>query len=169
MVFCIFLNFFAIFFRIFYYGSGRHTLKRFFFLFSPFRGLSQLILSWKEAMMEFCNFLNFFAIFLEFSIRSRVGTHQNYFFFLTFSAFHKLFRLEKKLRWCFQIFWILLLFFWYFLLRVGKEHIGKIFFYYFLSFSAFPILFLLEKELWWFFINFWTFFIFFYNFLFPVG
>ena len=117
-----------IFFRIFYYGSGRHTLKRIFFLFSPFRCLSQPILSWKEAMMEFCNFLNFFAIFLEFSIPSRVGTHRNYFFFLTFSAFHNLFRLEKKLRWCFQIFWIFLLFFWYFLLRVGKGHIGKIFF-----------------------------------------
>ena len=33
-------------------------------------------------MMEFCNFLNFLAIFLEFSIPSRVGTHQNYFFFI---------------------------------------------------------------------------------------
>ena len=122
---------------------GTHS-KDFFFLFSPFRGLSQPILSWKEAMMEFCNFLNFLAIFLEFSIPSRVGTHQNYFFFLTFSAFHKLFRLEKKLWWCFQIFWILLLFFWYFLLRVGKEHIGTIFFIFSLSWP-FPSYFFFKR------------------------
>ena len=112
MVFSNFLNFFTIFLEFSIMGrDGTHP--NFFFLFSPFLGLSQPILAWNEAMMVFCNFLNFLAIFLEFSIPSRVGTHRNYFFFnfLSFSAFRNLFRLEKKLWWCFQIFWIFSLFF----------------------------------------------------------
>ena len=94
-----FFECFCYFFRIFYYGSGKHTLKR-FFLFSLFLGLFQPILVGKEAIMVFSNLLNFFAIFLEFSITSRVGIHKNdffFFFFHSFSAFPDLFWLEKKL------------------------------------------------------------------------
>ena len=53
-------------------------------------------------------------------------------------------------------FWIFLLFFCYFLFRVGSEPIGMIFIY-FLSFSAFQDLFWLEKKLWWCFLIFWIF------------
>ena len=117
IVFSDFLNFFAIFFGIFYYRSSINTSEWFFF--PLFLYLSQPILAWKEAMMVFSNFLNFFAIFLEFCIMGQVGTHRNdFFYFLFFSAFQNLFWPEMKLWWCFVIFWIFLLFFWNFLFRV---------------------------------------------------
>ena len=111
-------EFFCYFFGIFNSGSGWNPLER-FFLFSLFLGLSQPNFALNEAMMVFSNFLNFFDIFLEFSIPGRVETHRNdYFHFQSFSAFRILFLHEKKLWWCFLIFWIFLLFFWNFLLRV---------------------------------------------------
>ena len=76
---------------------------------------------------------------------SRVGIHQNDFFFLTFLAFSDLFWLGKNLWCCFQIFWIFLLFFCYFQLRVVKEHIGKTFFTFSLS-HPFPTYFGLKKN-----------------------
>ena len=83
-----------------------------FFTFSLFRSLSQPILATNEAMMVFSKFLNFFAIFLELSITGRVGTQRNDFFYLlSFMAFPNLFWLVKKLRWCFLIFIIFMLFF----------------------------------------------------------
>ena len=97
---------FCFFFLIFYYRSARNTLER-FFLFSLFLGLSQPMLAWKEAMMVFSNFFEFFGFFLEFSITGHVGTHRNdFFYFHSFSAFPILFWLQKKLWWCFLIFWI---------------------------------------------------------------
>ena len=79
-------------------------------------------------MTVFPNFLNFFAIWLEFSILGRVETRRkDFYYFLSFSAFPILFRLEMKLWWCFLIFWIFLVFLFSFLLRVGKEHISTIF------------------------------------------
>ena len=83
MVFFNFFEFFSYFILIFYYGSGRNSLKRFFFifLFSLFLCLPQNILAWKEATMVFFNFLTFFAIFFEFSIAGRVGTHWNNFIY----------------------------------------------------------------------------------------
>ena len=119
-VFSNFLNFSAIFFNFLLRVGQEHIGTIFFFLFSLFHGLSQPIFVWKEAMMVFSNFLNFFAIFLEFSFSGRVETHRNEFrYFLSFSAFPVLFWLEKKLWGCFLIFWIFLLFFKKFLLRVG--------------------------------------------------
>ena len=119
---------FCYFFGIFYSESGWNPSER-LFLFSLFLSLSHPILAWKEAMMVISNFLNFFAIFFEFSIPGRVETLRNdYFYFLSISAFPILFWLEKKLWRCFLIFWIFLLFFWNFLLRDGHEHIGTIFF-----------------------------------------
>ena len=124
MVFPNFLNFFG----ILYYGMGRNASEGFFFSF--FLNLSQPILAWKEPMMLFSNFLNFFAIFLEFSIPGRVETHRNdYFYFFSFSAFQILFWLEKKLWWCFQIFWIFLEF--SITGRVGTHR--KDFFFFFIS------------------------------------
>ena len=58
-------------------------------------------------MMVFSKFLNAFTIILEFSITGRVGTHGNdFFYFLSFTAFPNLIWFEKTLWWCFLIFWI---------------------------------------------------------------
>ena len=76
-----FFEFFYNFFGIFKSRSVWNPSKR-LFSFSLFLGVSHPIFAWKEAMMVFSNFLNFFVIFLEFSIASRIGTHQNDFFFI---------------------------------------------------------------------------------------
>ena len=101
----------------------------------------------------------------------RIETHRNdYFHFHSFSAFRILFLHEKKLWWCFLIFWIFLLFFWNFLLQVEQEHIGtNFFFFFFLSFSTFPNLYWHGKRLWWCFLIIWIVLLFFWNFLFRVG
>ena len=79
-------------------------------------------------------FFEFFAIFLEFSITGRVGKKRNdNFYFLAFSAFFNLLWLEKMPWWCFLIFWICLLLFCNFLLRVGQERNGVIIFIFSLS------------------------------------
>ena len=166
------MNFFAIFFRIFYYGLGRHTLKRFFFYFLPFAAFSNLFffslfhcfsqpnLVRKDAMMVFSDFLNFFYYFFGiFYYGSGRYRSRQFFFSLSFSPFSNLFWLEKKLCWCFQIFWIFLLFFLEFSItgRVLTHRID----FFFLSFSAFPNLFWLGKKLWWCFLIFWIFSLFF--------
>ena len=129
MIFSNFYNFFAIFFGIFYYATGRNEMER-KFLFSPFLGLFQLTLDWNEAIMVFFNFLDLFLIFLQFSITRRVGTKRNdNFYSLSFSSFSNLFWLEMKPQryfLIFLIFLIFLLFFWNFLLRVGLEPNGTI-------------------------------------------
>ena len=56
-----------------------------------------------------------------------------FFFSLSFSAFPNFFWIEMKLWWCFLIFWIFSLFFWNFLLQVGSEPNGMIFFIFSLS------------------------------------
>ena len=88
MVFQNFFNFFAIFFGIFYYASGRSGMER-QFLFSLFLVLLQPILAWKEAIMGFFfYFLNFFTIFFELSLMCRVRTKRNdNFYFLFFGLF----------------------------------------------------------------------------------
>ena len=81
--------------------------------------------------MVFLNFFTFFAIFLEFYITRRVGTKRNNnFCFLSFSAFYTLFWLEMKPQPYFLIFW---LFYWNFLLCVGREPNGTITFTFLLS------------------------------------
>ena len=126
-------EFFCYFFGIFYYGSGTNGTER-EFLFSLFLCLLQQILAWNEVIMVFFNFLNFFAIFLKFSLTRRVGTERNdEFNFLTFSAFSNLFWLERKTYWYFLIFWIFLLYFSNFLLRVWLERNGTIIFIFSLS------------------------------------
>ena len=144
-----FFEFFWYFCLIFYYGMARKRSQRFYFLLSLFLGISQFILAWKDAMMVCPNFLKCFAIFLKFSITCRVGTHRNdVFYFLSFLVFPILYWLEKKLWWCFLIFWFFLLFFFEFsILSCVETHRND--FYYFLSFTAFPNLFWLEKKLWW--------------------
>ena len=82
-------------------------------------------------------FFNFFAIFLEFSITRRVGTKRNdKFYILSFSAFSNLFWLEMMRHW---YFWIFLLLFWNFLLRVRLERNVMIIFIFSLS-HHFPLI-----------------------------
>ena len=84
--------------------------------------------------MVLFSFLNFFAIFLEFSITCRVRTEQNdNFYFFSFLAFSNLFWLEMKPKWYILIFWIFLLLFWNFELRVRWERNGTIIFIFYLS------------------------------------
>ena len=105
--------FFCNFFGVLYYGLGRNWSEG-KFLFSPFLGLYQLVLAWKEAIMVFFNFLNFLAIFLEFSITDRVGNDRNdNFYFHSFSAIPNLFSLEKKPQWWFLTFSIFFAIFYY--------------------------------------------------------
>ena len=92
----------------------------------------------KWSFTVFINFFNFFAIFLEFSITGRVRTKRNdNFHFLSFPAFYNLLWLEKMPWWCFVIFWICLLFFCNFLLRLVQEWNGTINFIFSLS-ESFP-------------------------------
>ena len=94
--------------------------------------------------MVFFNFLNFFAIVLEFSLPRREGTKQSdNFYFLSFSAFSNIFWLGMKSQWYFSISWIFLLFFWNFLLPIGKERNKTIIFIFSLS-QPFPTYFGLE-------------------------
>ena len=89
-----FFKFFCYFFGIIYCALGRDETKR-QYLISFFLGIFQPILALNEAILAFFNFFNFFAIFLEFLIMRHVGTERNYnFYFLSFSAFRKLFWLE---------------------------------------------------------------------------
>ena len=105
------MNFFAIFFGIFYYALGGNETERQFF-FSLFVSLFQPILAWKEAIIGFFNFLKIFAIFLEFSFTRWVGTKRNdNFYFLYFSAISNLFWLEMKPQWYYLIFWFFFFFF----------------------------------------------------------
>ena len=71
--FFYFLNFFAIFFGIFFLGSSMNGIRdqNFFLPFSAY-----LIPFWLKIMPErgFLSFLNFFAIFLLFSCQGRVWT-----------------------------------------------------------------------------------------------
>ena len=124
----LFFEFFCNFFGILYSGSGRNPSERFFFfkiLFSLFLGLSQPILAWKEAIMLFFNFLNlffyFFGIFYSGSGRNTMEWFFifYFFYFLSFSVLTIPFWLEKKLLRFFPIFWIFMLFFSNFILRVG--------------------------------------------------
>ena len=85
--------------------------------------------------MVFLNFFTFFAIFLEFYITLRVGTKRNNnFCFLSFSAFYNLFWLEMKPQPYFLIFLIFWIFYWNFLLCVGRERNGRITFIFWLSY-----------------------------------
>ena len=122
-------------------------------MFSPFLGLSLLVLAWREALMVFCNFLIFFAIFSEFSILGQGGTDTNdNFYFLSFSAFLNLFWFEEKPLYCFLIFRIFSIFLEFFITsRVGIDRNDNFFFF---SFLAFPNLFWLEKKPPWCFIIF---------------
>ena len=89
-----FFYFFAIFFGIFYFASGRNETEQ-QYLLSFFLGLFQPMLALKETILAFFNFLNFFAIFLELKIMRQEGTKRNdNFYFLSFFAFSKLFWLE---------------------------------------------------------------------------
>ena len=125
------MNFFAIFFNwIFYYTLGRNRTEQngTIIFISLFLIYFQPILAWNEFIMVFFN------IFLEFSITRRIGTKRNYnFYFLSFPALSSLFWLKRKPQWYFLIFWIFLLFFWNFLLHIGQERNGTIFFIFSLS------------------------------------
>ena len=136
MVFFKFSNFFAIFLE-FSISCRVGTKTERYLLYSLFLGLYQPILAWNEAIIVFFNFLNFFAIFLEFSISRRVGTERNG-MTVAFSAFSNLFWLEMKPERYILIFWILLLFFWNFKLRLGWERNVTIIFIFSLS-RHFPI------------------------------
>ena len=101
----------------------------FFFYFLSFSAFPNLF--WLEKKLWWCfpKFWSFFLFFFGISYsRSGRNASERFFFSLSFSAFPVLFWLEKKLWWSFLVFWIFWLFFWNFPLRVGKEHIGTIFF-----------------------------------------
>ena len=118
----------------------------------------------KWTITVFLLFFEFFTIFTEFSITLRVGTKRNdNFYFLSFSAFSNLFWLIMRPCWYFLIFWIFLLFFLNFLLRVGKERNGTIIFIFSLSHPS-PINF----DLKWIHNGIFKFFKFFWNFLLRV-
>ena len=105
--------------------------------------------------------MNFLPIFLKFCIMDGVGTERNdNFYFLSFSFFSTLFRLQKKRQWYFIIFWIVFTIFLEFsiTLRVRTKQNDT---FYFLSFSALSNLFWLEMTPYWFYNNFLTFFYFF--------
>ena len=111
MVFSNFLNFFPIFFLIYYYRSvGTHRNDVFYFLSSwPFPTYFGLKRSYDSVFKVFKLFCYFFEIFYYGSARS---TRNDFFFyFLSFSGFCILFWLKKKLWYYFLIFWILFLFF----------------------------------------------------------
>jgi len=97
--------------------------------------------------MVFINFLNLFAIFLEFSITRRVGMKRNdNFYFLSFSAFSNLFRLEIKPYEYLLLLRILLLFFWNFQLWVWWVGTDRNNMFHYLSFLAFFNVFWIEKK-----------------------
>ena len=76
-------------------------------------------LKWcQNGIVEF--FCYFFGIFYYSSGRNGTERNDN-FYFPSFPAFSNLFCLEKNPQWCFLTFWIFLLFFWNFLLRVVQE------------------------------------------------
>ena len=136
------------------------THQNYFFLFSLFLGLSQLILVGKVVKMVVFSFFNFFCYFLEFSITSRVGTHMNdfYFFLFFFSLFLGLPLLilawKEATMVFFNFFFNFFLFFLIFNYGSGRNSSERFFFFsltqpfptYFLSFSAFPDIFSLEKK-----------------------
>ena len=140
--------------------EGTHR-KDFFFLFSLFLGLSQPNLVRKDAMIVFSDFLNFFLLFFwNFLLRvGQIPIKTIFFYFFSFSPFSNLFWLEKKLCWCFQIFWIFLLFFLEF--SITGRVLTRRNDFFFLSFSTFPNLFWLGKKLWLCFLIFWIFSLFF--------
>ena len=82
----------------------------------------------------------------------RVRTHRNdFFYFLSFSAFPNLFWLEKFPKWWFLVFLFFFAIFWNFLLRVRQDLIGTIFFFFcflffFPLFLGLPQLILAWKE-----------------------
>ena len=112
IIFWIFLLFFLNFLLL----VGYEHIWTIFFYFLPFSAFPNLF--W----IVFSNFFDFFCIcFRVFYDWSGWNTTEQifFFFFLSFSPLPNLFRLEKELRWYFLNFWIFLLFFWNFLLRVG--------------------------------------------------
>ena len=115
---------------------------------------------WQNAIFEF---FEFFAIFLKFSISCRAGMKQNVnFYFLFFSVFSNQFWFEMRPYWYFLIFWILLLFFWNFLFRVGLEQNETIIFIFSLS-QPFPTYYGLKWSHNGIFLIFWIVLLFFWN------
>ena len=114
--------------------------------------------------MIYFNFLNFVAFVLEFSITRQVGTKRNdNFYFLYLSLFQPVFPWNATTIVFFN-FWIFLLFFWNFLLRIKLERNGTIIFIFSLS-RPFPTYFGLKwshNGIFWFFNFFFSFFGIFY-------
>ena len=127
MVFFNFLNFFALFFGIFYSGSSRKDRNNncFFSLSRPIPTRFGLKLGLNGV------FLIFLPFFLEFSIQGRVGRIRTIiFFFLSFSTCPNLFWLEMKPELCILIFCIFLLFFLEFSILGQVGRIGTIIFFF---------------------------------------
>ena len=117
MLFFSFLNFYTIFFLIFWTGLvlERNWNEIFFLILS----LSHRDLAWNKVGMMFSNFLNFYTIFWKFSKPGWVGMVSEWNFFFSFSTFVVPFWLDIKPEWCFLIFWIFILFLGNFLNWVG--------------------------------------------------
>ena len=138
MVFWIFLLFFCNFLL----RDGLERNRTIFFIFSLSQPLPTYCgLKWSHYGISF-NILNFLAIFLEFCITRRAGTKgNNNFYFLSFLAFSSVFWLEMKSEWNFLIFWIFLLFFLNYVLRMWLERNGTITFIFSRSWPFLPYFF----------------------------
>ena len=137
MVLFNFLNFFSLFFRIFYSKSGKNGRNDNFF--SHFHDPCLLVLALNEAQMVLFNFWILWPFFLKCSILDRVVREWE-FFFRSFSTYPDPFSLEMKPEWCFLIFWIFLPFFLEFSTLGGAGRIETInFFSLFLDLSR-PVL-----------------------------
>ena len=131
------MNFFAIFFRIFFPGSSMNGIPDLNF-FSLFLGLSQHLLDRNKTWTNFFNFLKFFLeVPCSGWVRTEFGTK---IFFFSFSAYLIPFWLKLMPGRGFLIFWIFFL--GIFLPRSGMNRIWV--YNFFFSFSAYLISFCLK-------------------------
>ena len=138
------MNFFAIFFWIFSYASGRNETKR-WFLFSLSKPFPTNFGLECRRNCFFYYFLKNFAIFLEFSMTHLVGTEQNdNFYFLSLSLFQPIFAWIDAIMVFFNFLNFFAIFFEFSVThRVGTERNDN---FYFLSSSTFSTLFWLQKK-----------------------
>ena len=136
--------------------------------FSSFSDLFWLEMNHYRISFIFWIFYYCYGIFYYTSGRNETKRNDN-FYFLSFPAFSNLFWFIMKPHWYFFIFWIFLLFFWNFLLHIGHERNGTIFFIFSLS-QPLPTYFGLKWGSNGIVLMFWIFLLFlFWNFLLHLG
>ena len=118
VVFFNFLNFFVIFLE-FSITSRVKTKRNDNFYFLYFSSFYYLLWLEMKPQRYFLIFLYFFATFLKFSITQREGTERNDNFFSLFLILFQPSLAWNELIMLFFNFWIFMIFFWNFLLRIG--------------------------------------------------